>query len=56
VPLIRLGCHTLCYDHLIATCLTYLLYCYRSSEDEVENGKDERYLSNDPIPVHLWDV
>jgi hypothetical protein len=34
----------------------YLLHYHRSSEDEVENGKDERYLSNYPIPVHLWDV
>jgi hypothetical protein len=34
----------------------YLLHYYRSSEDEVENGKDERDLSNYLIPVHLWDV
>jgi hypothetical protein len=34
----------------------YLRHYYRSSEDEVEDGKDERYLSNDPIPVHLWDM
>jgi hypothetical protein len=34
----------------------YFLHHYRSSEDEVENGKDERYLSNYPIPVHLRDV
>jgi hypothetical protein len=34
----------------------YLLHHYRSSEDEVENGKDERDLSNYPIPVHLWTV
>jgi hypothetical protein len=34
----------------------YLLHHYRSSEDEVENGKDERDLGNYPIPVHLWSV
>jgi hypothetical protein len=50
--LFRHGCHILCYDCLIAACLMYLPHHYRSSEDEVENGKDERYLSNYPIPVH----
>jgi hypothetical protein len=34
----------------------YLPHFYRSSEDEVENGKNEGDLSNYPIPVHLWDV
>jgi hypothetical protein len=34
----------------------YFLHYYGSSEDEVENGKDERDLSNYPILVHLWDV
>ncbi|KAF8493241.1 hypothetical protein F5888DRAFT_1636715 [Russula emetica] len=29
---------------------------HRSSEDKVENEKDERNSSNYPIPVHLWDV
>jgi hypothetical protein len=29
---------------------------YWSSEDEVEDGKDERDLSDCSIPVHLWDV
>jgi len=34
----------------------YPLHYYRSSEDEVENGKDVRDLSKYPIPVHLRDV
>src|SRR6266849_5545521 len=54
--LLRHGCRIFCYDNLIAACLMSLLHHYRNSEDEVENGKDERDLSNDPIPVHLWDV
>jgi hypothetical protein len=32
----------------------YPLHYYRSSEDEVENGKDEIYLSDYPVQVHLW--
>jgi hypothetical protein len=36
--LLRHGWHILCYDHLIAACLMYLLHYYQSSEDEVENG------------------
>jgi hypothetical protein len=34
----------------------YPPHYYRSSEDEVENGKNEIDLGDHPIPVHLWDV
>jgi hypothetical protein len=46
----------LCYGRLrvIAACPMYFLHPYGSCEDEVENGKDERDLSNYPIPVHFY--
>ncbi|KAF8493269.1 hypothetical protein F5888DRAFT_1636737 [Russula emetica] len=53
---IRWCLRILCYDRLIGARSMHLLRYYRSSKDEVENGKDERDLSKYPIRVHLWDV